>query len=891
MGPLTFNRSPDYSSRKMVSSAHTMLLLLTLLLCLATCAKLGSSVKSTITAEVIGDLMIGGLFPIHEKGSQNAGSLDDERCGLINEDRGIQRVEAMLFAIDKINNDSKILPGITLGASLRDTCSIDTFALEQSLEFVRSSLTSPNSLDCLNESAVIAPTSAESVAGVIGGSYSTVSMQVANLLRLFEIPQISYASTSARLSDKSRFEFFARTVPPDTLQAKAIADILAHFNWTYVSTVWSSGEYGESGMDQFEKERLHRNICIAASEKIPYAPDAMTYDDIIGRLLKKNAAKVVVLFTRDVDARDLLEAALRVNASEKFIWVASDGWGVQDMPVNGREIVAEGAITIELQTKKIKGFDQYFRDINPRTNTRNPWFKDFWEQKFKCLLEPKESVNVSTPCAENVLDEANHAQEKKTQFVVDAVFAMAHALHSMQTDLCPNTEELCDNMLPIDGRRLFKEYILNTTFLDLANTEVRFDAQGDGLGRYDIMNYRPIEGTDDYRYVQVGEWANTLSMDPSALHFHPGLEDYNPQNVPYSQCSKPCGKGEVKLIQDDKICCWMCIKCQPWEFLENEYTCKPCDIGYWPTEDLTHCYKLAKQHMQWVSVYTIVPICFSLIGIIVTCGVIVIFFQYQDTPLVKASSRELSFLLLGGILMCYSMTIPIVTKPSVIVCSIQRLGLGLSFCICYAAMLTKTSRIARIFDSASRSAQRPKYISPCSQLVICLGLISVQIFGELVWLAVDPPSTVTRFSDDKSEAILKCGITEISLVLSLVYDMFLIAMCTVYAFKTRKIPENFNEAKFISFTMYTTCIVWFAFVPVYFVTKDDFRLQTTTLCVSVSICASVALACLFAPKVYIIVFQPHKNVRRLSSHSSRRSQYDGARFRDEVNNHTLYNSG
>lgn len=62
-------------------------------------------------------------------------------------------------------------------------------------------------------------------------------LQVANLLRLFQIPQISYASTSAKLSDKSRYDFFARTVPPDFYQAKAMAEILRFFNWTYVSTV------------------------------------------------------------------------------------------------------------------------------------------------------------------------------------------------------------------------------------------------------------------------------------------------------------------------------------------------------------------------------------------------------------------------------------------------------------------------------------------------------------------------------------------------------------------------------------------------------------------------------------------------------------------------------
>lgn len=91
---------------------------------------------------------------------------------------------------------------------------------------------------------------------------------------------------------------------------------------------------------------------------------------------------------------------------------------------------------------------------------------------------------------------------------------------------------------------------------------------------------------------------------------------------------------------------------------------------------------------------------------------------------------------------------------------------------------------------------------------------------------------------------------------------------------------------FILSNLYILCSFYFFFFIFYHT-----QLQTTTLCVSVSICASVALACLFAPKVYIIVFQPHKNVRRLSSHSSRRSQYDGTRFRDEVNNHNLYNSG
>lgn len=95
-----------------------------------------------------------------------------------------------------------------------------------------------------------------------------LSFQVANLLRLFQIPQISYASTSAKLSDKTRYDYFARTVPPDFYQAKAMAEILRYFNWTYVSTVASEGDYGETGIEAFEQEARMRNICIATSEKV-----------------------------------------------------------------------------------------------------------------------------------------------------------------------------------------------------------------------------------------------------------------------------------------------------------------------------------------------------------------------------------------------------------------------------------------------------------------------------------------------------------------------------------------------------------------------------------------------------------------------------------------------
>lgn len=121
-----------------------------------------------------GDLMIGGLFPVHHKGD------GAEDCGRINAQRGIQRLEAMLLALDEINKSDQILPGIVLGAHILDTCSKDTYALEQSLEFVRASLTKVDDSEytCPDGSYAIHDDVPHAISGVIGGSYSDVSIQV-----------------------------------------------------------------------------------------------------------------------------------------------------------------------------------------------------------------------------------------------------------------------------------------------------------------------------------------------------------------------------------------------------------------------------------------------------------------------------------------------------------------------------------------------------------------------------------------------------------------------------------------------------------------------------------------------------------------------------------------
>ena len=299
----------------------------------------------------------------------------------------------------------------------------------------------------------------------------------------------------------------------------------------------------------------------------------------------------------------------------------------------------------------------------------------------------------------------------------------------------------------------------------------------------------------------------------------------NPE-LPKSVCSEPCLPGYMKSSSKVDACCWACIKCSDHQYLQTESNCTDCPLGSSPNENKTECLSHAIQFMTLDSVWALVPLVFASLGIVFTLSVVAIFLHFATTPVIMASGRELCYVLLFGIFMCYAMSFIMVAKPTLVTCAFLRFGLGLSLSICYSALFTKTNRIARIFNRGIKAAvKRPSYTSPKSQLIICSCLISVQVIGAVTWLGMELPDTVIVYPDRKT-TLLRCKSTNVAMVLSLLYNMVLIILCTVYAFKTRKIPENFNEAKYIAFTMYSTCIVWLAFIPIYFGTKGgDFKVS------------------------------------------------------------------
>ncbi|PSN56615.1 Metabotropic glutamate receptor 8 [Blattella germanica] len=347
--------------------------------------------------------------------------------------------------------------------------------------------------------------------------------------------------------------------------------------------------------------------------------------------------------------------------------------------------------------------------------------------------------------------------EGQLQFVSDAVMAFAHAFRDMHKELCYGRPGLCDAMKPIKGTELLK-YLRKVTFEGLSGDKFRFDPNGDGPARYNIIHFKQMS-QGKYQWVKIR---------------HP----------------------------------------------TDETQCLTCSEGTVPDPSRIRCREIPEVFLRPESGWAIGAMSLSSTGILITLFVCGVFMRHNDTPVVRASGRELSYVLLTGILLCYCVTFALVLRPTDVVCGIQR-----------------------IFNANKRTAKKLQFISPKSQLFICSFLVGVQ-----------------------DNHLVCSSHIDASYMIAFGYPIVLIVVCTVYAVLTRKIPEAFNESKHIGFTMYTTCVIWLAFVPLYFGTGNHVPLRITSMSVTISLSASVTLACLFSPKLYIILVHPERN-NRYSSRS------------------------
>ncbi len=753
----------------------------------------------------------------------------------------------MVHTINTINEDRQLLPKIKIRFSIRDTCSTPGHGLDQAFHFVQRSNSDSSCRIDSNNSDIVA------VSGVIGGYFSRVSIDLANLLRLYKVPQISYISTADVLGEKSRFDYFFRTVPPDTLQSRAVADIIDRFNWTYVFALHTDDTYGNGGIEALIKLLKNKSICVA--EKIPLSLTAKLkdYDDAIQKMSKKymNAPTVAVLFSHIEAANGIMEALQQRYERGDYIlenltWIGTDSWG--DSLKEEYRSVPGAILSILQRAERYNTFDNYYLALSPQNNPRNIWFREFWEHEFNCSLSNASCEGQSSSMTLNTTD---YRQINHLTLISDAVYAFAHAIHGLVQKYCTN-QTLCDAIMEkralgmsINGEML-RNQLYNISFKGDSSNTVYFDRDGENKGSYFIKNLK--KKGESYVFEKIGTWDHQESL----IFTSPINWPHEQKDIPRSFCSEPCPSGhKIVFIQED--CCWHCSPCTGKSY-SNGTHCVDCPLEMRPNEDRNGCEIIPFQSLTFSTPWSIIAIILAVTGLITTGAIGLIFGIFYKHRAIKASSREVSAILLAGLALCYIMPFLFIANASPAVCTIRRFGVGLSFTVCFSALLIKTNRIYRIFNQKKLDPSKPpQFTSPLSQVLMTLALITVQVVAVVIWTSVDHPSAEIEYVDTQfSEK--RCNASPyLFIAVSLGYSFVILILSTYNAFLARKVPENFNEARYINATLYALCIIWLAFVTIYFATIGlGEQYQAICLMFAIILSASATLICIFIPRLILL---------------------------------------
>uniref|UniRef100_A0A8C8YZD2 Extracellular calcium-sensing receptor n=1 Tax=Prolemur simus TaxID=1328070 RepID=A0A8C8YZD2_PROSS len=765
-------------------------------------------------AQKKGDIILGGLFPIHfgvaAKDQDLKSRPESVECIRYNF-RGFRWLQAMIFAIEEINSSPALLPNMTLGYRIFDTCNTVSKALEATLSFV-----AQNKIDSLNlDEFCNCSEHIPSTIAVVGATGSGISTAVANLLGLFYIPQVSYASSSRLLSNKNQFKSFLRTIPNDEHQATAMADIIEYFRWNWVGTIAADDDYGRPGIEKFREEAEERDICIDFSELISQYSDEEEIQQVV-EVIQNSTAKVIVVFSSGPDLEPLIKEIVRRNITGR-IWLASEAWASSSLIAMPEYFhVVGGTIGFALKAGQIPGFREFLKKVHPRKSVHNGFAKEFWEETFNChLQEGAKGLLPTDTFLRGQEDSGGRFSNSSTAF----------------RPLCTGDENIST---------------VETPYMDYTHLRISYNVY---LAVYSIAHalqdiYTCLPGR--------GLFTNGSCAD---------IKKVEAWQVPFSNCSRDCLAGTRKgIIEGEPTCCFECVECPDGEYSDetDASACDKCPDDFWSNENHTSCIAKEIEFLSWTEPFGIALTLFAVLGILLTAFVLGVFIKFRNTPIVKATNRELSYLLLFSLLCCFSSSLFFIGEPQDWTCRLRQPAFGISFVLCISCILVKTNRVLLVFEAKIPTSFHRKWWGLNLQFLLVFLCTFMQIVICVIWLYTAPPSSYRNHELEDEIIFITCHEGSLMALGFLIgYTCLLAAICFFFAFKSRKLPENFNEAKFITFSMLIFFIVWISFIPAYASTYGKFVSAVEVIAI---LAASFGLlACIFFNKIYIILFKPSRN--------------------------------
>ncbi|XP_066486354.1 vomeronasal type-2 receptor 26-like [Tiliqua scincoides] len=828
-----------------------------------------------------GDLIIGGIasqtFIISNSATFSEEPQPTRFEALAGVTKNYQHILALAFAVREINENPQLLPNVTLGFHINENYFNTQWTYYDTMEMLSTPDRFIPNYKCDVRNNLLA---------VIVGLDSQTYLHVATVLDIYKIPQLIYGS-APEMNDKTPGLPFYQMAPSKDLQYVGICSLLLHFRWVWIGALTMDNEIGERFVERVLPLFTQSGICFAFIERagrINFVSDMEEMLQIGAKIYDKifnSQANVLVCHGESfsmTSLRWLPYLSELFNLTDKVqgkVWIITTQMDLTSMVYQRTWNVDmfHGAVSFSLHSSDPPGFHQFVDDTNPSSMKGDGFILDFWQQAFGCIFPDTDVGNADeNMCTGREKLESLHrsvfemSMTGHSYSIYNAVHAVAHALCVMSSSQLRHRTVGNGGELKLQNQQLWQShpFLRSVSFNNSAGDKVSFDHNGNLIVGLDINNWI-IYPNQSFHRVKIGmmdpqippDQALTISEEKITWH-----SCFN-QMQPFSLCSDHCYPGYSKKMKEgEPFCCYDFIPCPEGKISDQEdmNDCFKCTDNYYPNEAQDFCIPRNISFLSYEEPLGI-SLAFSALSLSVITGLVLqTFMKHHNTPIVKANNQNLTYTLLISLLLCFLSALLFIGQPEKWTCLLRQTAFGIVFSVAVSCVLAKTIMVVLAFMTTKPGSRMRKWVGTRLATSIVLSCSLIQAGICITWLATTPPFPDTDYHSVTEEIILQCNEGSITMFYSaLSYMGFLSIVSFTIAFLARKLPDSFNEAKLITFSMLVFCSVWLSFVPTYLSTKGKHMVAVEIF----SILASSAglLGCIFFPKLYIIVFRPELNKR------------------------------
>ncbi|XP_070583819.1 vomeronasal type-2 receptor 26-like [Erythrolamprus reginae] len=730
--------------------------------------------------------------------------------------------------------------------------------------------------------------SEKNLIAIIGGLDFVTSSHVAEITGFFKIPQLTYGSLPQEEFETSKLSSLYYMVPKEGHQYNGIIQLLHHFKWSWIGIFAVDNDNGENFLHKMQPLLSENGICPSFIQRLLQLIHMEDFPEVIQTLFNitmnwiNSRANAFLVYGESVTIMWLRILTFIIDPGSKEIALFRRVWIMTaqiDFILSGFQIswdlhMFHGSISFTVHSRAVAGFKEFLQTLNPLSVSRDRFLQEIWEQAFDCSLPKPELEEMhSKPCTgEMKLEDLpgpvfEMEMTGQSYSIYNAVYVVAYALQALST-LHFNRKKTMrykNPDLPHLQPWQLHPFLQGISFNNSAMERMFLNEKREATGGFDITNFITFPNKS-FQRLRVGKIdlqapkGKELFIDEDIIKWHPAFN----QVPPLSRCNDPCFPGSWKKeIEGNQFCCYDCVLCAEGKISnQNDMDdCFQCSEDHYPNKEKKGCILKAVVFLTFEEPLGICLASAALGLFFLTSLVLGIIFKHRDTPIVKANNRSLTYTLLVSLLFCFLSSLFFISQPGQVICLLRQSMFGITFSLSISSVLAKTITVVVAFMATEPGSQMRRWVGERMGVCIVLSCSLFQVCICILWLLTFPPFPELDIHSEFQKMILQCNEGSAFFFYCVLGYMGVLAIASfIVAFLARKLPDSFNEAKFITFSMLAFCSVWISFFPAYLSTKGKTMIAVEVFSILSS--SAALLGCIFLPKCYIIVFRPHLNHRK-----------------------------